>query len=132
MRMPQRSLRHCQKETQIEYFGATGPLMRAAGVETVVNSDELAIMGILEVARVFPKFVAAFRKLKAAAIERKPDAVILVDWPEFNLRLASSASPPRTQGDLLHQSAAMGVASASHQPNSSRRRSAAVDSSVRS
>lgn len=79
-----------QKKTQIKYFGATGPLMRAAGVETVVNSDELAIMGILEVARVFPKFVAAFRKLKAAAIARKPDAVILVDWPEFNLRLASS------------------------------------------
>ena len=79
-----------RKKTQIKYFGATGPLMRAAGVETVVNSDELAIMGILEVAQVFPKFVGAFRKLKAAAIERKPDAVILVDWPEFNLRLASS------------------------------------------
>ena len=40
------------KEPQIEYFGATGPLLRAAGVETVVNSDELAIMGILEVAQV--------------------------------------------------------------------------------
>src|SRR5687768_8285233 len=77
-----------QKKTQIKYFGATGPLMRAAGVETVVNSDELALMGILEVAQVFPKFVAAFRKLKQAAIERRPDAVILVDWPEFNLRLA--------------------------------------------
>jgi lipid-A-disaccharide synthase len=79
-----------KKSSQIEYFGATGPLMRAAGVETVVNSDELAIMGILEVAQVFPKFVAAFRTLKAAAIERQPDAVVLVDWPEFNLRLASS------------------------------------------
>src|SRR5687767_1790541 len=79
-----------KKSSQSEYFGATGPLMRAAGVETVVNSDELAIMGILEVARVFPKFVAAFRRLKAAAIQRAPDAVVLVDWPEFNLRLASS------------------------------------------
>jgi lipid-A-disaccharide synthase len=79
-----------KKSSQIEYFGATGPLMRAAGVETVVNSDELAIMGILEVAQVFPKFIAAFRKLKAAALERKPDAVVLVDWPEFNLRLASA------------------------------------------
>jgi lipid-A-disaccharide synthase len=78
------------KASEIEYFGATGPLMRTAGVETVVNSDELAIMGILEVAQVFPKFIAAFRKLKAAAIGRRPDAVVLVDWPEFNLRLASS------------------------------------------
>ena len=79
-----------RKKAQIECFGATGPLMRAAGVETVVNSDELAIMGILEVAQVFPKFIRAFRTLKAAAIHRSPDAVILVDWPEFNLRLATS------------------------------------------
>src|SRR5688572_24807704 len=78
------------QKAQIEYFGATGPLMRAEGVETVVNSDELAIMGILEVAQVFPKFIAAFRALKTAAIERAPDAVVLVDWPEFNLRLARS------------------------------------------
>src|SRR5688572_16539623 len=78
------------KDSQIEYFGATGPLMRAAGVDTVVNSDELAIMGILEVAQVLPKFINAFRTLKAAAIERSPDAVVLVDWPEFNLRLAAS------------------------------------------
>ena len=79
-----------KKNSQIECFGATGPLMRAQGVETVVNSDELAIMGILEVAQVLPRFIKAFRRLKAAAIERSPDAVVLVDWPEFNLRLATS------------------------------------------
>ncbi len=79
-----------QARADIEFFGATGPLMRDARVETIVNSDELAIMGIVEVGRVFRKFLRAFRKLKAAAIERAPDAVILVDWPEFNLRLAST------------------------------------------
>ncbi|HEV2884846.1 MAG TPA: lipid-A-disaccharide synthase [Pyrinomonadaceae bacterium] len=76
--------------TQLELFGATGPLMRAAGVSSVVNSDDLAIMGILEVTRVFRKFWRAFKRLKQAAIEEKPDAVILVDWPEFNLKLARS------------------------------------------
>ena len=79
-----------KKNSQIEYFGATGPLMRAQGVETIVNSDQLAILGILEVAQALPKFISAFRKLRAAAIERSPDAVVLVDWPEFNLRLATS------------------------------------------
>ena len=79
-----------QREKHLDFFGATGPLMRAAGVETIVDSDELAIMGILEVARVLPKFIEAFRKLKQAALQRKPDAVVLVDWPEFNLRLASA------------------------------------------
>ena len=79
-----------RERADFDLFGATGPLMRDAGVETVVNSDELAIMGIVEVGRAFSKFLKAFRQLKAAAIERAPDAVVLVDWPEFNLRLASS------------------------------------------
>ena len=77
-------------QTEFEIFGATGAAMRAAGVETIVNSDELAIMGIFEVGRVFPKFLRAFKRLKQAAIERRPCAVILVDWPEFNLRLAKA------------------------------------------
>ena len=79
-----------RERAELELFGATGLLMRDAGVETVVNSDELAILGIVEVGRAFPRFLKAFRQLKAAAIEREPDAVVLVDWPEFNLRLASA------------------------------------------
>lgn len=82
------ALHEAAPDVQLEFFGSTGRLMRAAGVETIVDSDNLAIMGILEVARVFPRFLRAFRQLKKAAIERRPDAVILVDWPEFNLRLA--------------------------------------------
>ncbi len=82
-------VRALRERGDFDCFGATGPLMRDEGVETVVNSDELAIMGIVEVGRVFPKFLSAFRRLKAAAIQRSPDAVVLVDWPEFNLRLAS-------------------------------------------
>jgi lipid-A-disaccharide synthase len=79
-----------KRESHVECFGATGPLMRAEGVDTVVDSDELAIMGILEVTQALPKFLKAFRELKQAAFERSPDAVILVDWPEFNLRLATA------------------------------------------
>ena len=73
-----------------EIFGATGPLLRATGVESIINTDELAILGILEVTRALPKFLGVFHKLKQTAIERAPDAVILVDWPEFNLRLATA------------------------------------------
>lgn len=72
----------------LEIFGATGPLLRAAGVESVIQSDDLSIMGIVEVGKVLPKFWNAYQTLKRAALERKPDAVILVDWPEFNFRLA--------------------------------------------
>jgi lipid-A-disaccharide synthase len=53
-----------------------------------VRSDDLAILGLVEIAGALPKFWRAYKSLKQAAIERKPDAVILVDWPDFNLKLA--------------------------------------------
>jgi lipid-A-disaccharide synthase len=53
-----------------------------------VDAREVAIMGALEVARALPKFLRVFRRLSEAANERRPRLVILIDWPEFNLRLA--------------------------------------------
>ena len=85
-----RALGEAAPEDDFDFFGATGVQMRESGVDSIVRSDELAIMGIFEVGRVFPKFWRAFCALRDAACERKPDAVILVDWPEFNLRLARS------------------------------------------
>ncbi len=83
-----RALRAAAPEIQFEFFGSTGAQMRAAGVDSVVHRDDLAILGLWEIARTLPKFCRAFGELKRAAAARKPDAVILVDWPDFNLRLA--------------------------------------------
>lgn len=85
-----RALREISPQTEFDFSGSTGAQMRAAGVESVIKADELAIMGIWEVGRALPKFWHAFSELKRAAAQRKPDAAILVDWPEFNLRLARS------------------------------------------
>src|SRR2546426_5735264 len=73
---------------RFEFFGAGGDEMRQAGVETLVDAREVAIMGALEVARALPNFLRVFRRLSDAANERRPRLVILIDWPEFNLRLA--------------------------------------------
>jgi lipid-A-disaccharide synthase len=62
--------------------------MRDAGVDSAVKADELAILGLWEVGRALPKFWRAFSELKRVTEEKKPAAAILVDWPEFNLRLA--------------------------------------------
>jgi len=82
------ALRNVQPQTHFDFFGATGPLLRAAGVAPVVHSDDLAILGLAEIGRALPKFWQAYKLLKQAALERKPEAVILVDWPDFNLKLA--------------------------------------------
>ena len=83
-----RALREGAPQADFEFFGSTGAQMRAAGVESIVRADDLAILGLLEVAGALPKFWRAYRHLKSAAMKRRPDAVILVDWPDFNLRLA--------------------------------------------
>lgn len=82
------ALRAQRPDLSFEFFGAGGDEMRAAGVETLVDAREVAIMGALEVARALPKFLRVFRRLREAARARKPQLVILIDWPEFNLRLA--------------------------------------------
>jgi lipid-A-disaccharide synthase len=82
------ALRAAAPAIQFEFFGATGPLMRAAGVESIVHTDELSILGLVEIGSALPKFWRAFKLLKQAALENKPDAVVLVDWPDFNLKLA--------------------------------------------
>src|SRR5437870_13667203 len=82
------AFRKAASQTHFEFFGATGAQMREAGVDSVVRSDELSILGLWEIARALPRFWRAFQELKRAARERKPDAVILIDWPDFNLRLA--------------------------------------------
>ena len=71
-----------------EFFGATGREMRAAGVESIVATDDLAITGLMEIGGALKQFWRAYRALKRAGVERSPDALILVDWPDFNLRLA--------------------------------------------
>jgi lipid-A-disaccharide synthase len=70
------------------FFGCTGPRLRAAGVETVVDAADLAVVGLLEVVRHIPRIYGEYRKLLAAARERRPDVAILTDSPDFHLRAA--------------------------------------------
>lgn len=83
-----RSLRQLYPEMEFEFFGAGGDEMRAAGVETLVDAGEVAIIGIPEIARAFGRLYRAYRRLLKAARERRPSAIVLIDWPDFNMRLA--------------------------------------------
>jgi lipid-A-disaccharide synthase len=74
------------------FFGSAGKKMREAGVDPVVRADNLSIVGLPEIGRALPMFLKIFSKLKHAARERDPDLVVLVDFPDFNLKLAKSLS----------------------------------------
>lgn len=70
------------------FFGCAGPKMIAAGVDPVIHSSSLAVVGLVEVVRHIPGIYREFRKLIHAARERRPQLAILTDSPDFNLRLA--------------------------------------------
>ncbi|HXK05961.1 MAG TPA: lipid-A-disaccharide synthase [Verrucomicrobiae bacterium] len=71
-----------------DFFGCTGPRLRAAGVRTVVDSASLAVVGLIEVAGHIPRIYREYRKLLSAAGEIRPDLAILTDSPDFHLRVA--------------------------------------------
>jgi lipid-A-disaccharide synthase len=72
----------------LEFFGCTGPKLRAAGVRTVVDAADLAVVGLVEVVSHIPRIYGEFRKLMAAAEAERPDLAILTDSPDFHLRAA--------------------------------------------
>jgi lipid-A-disaccharide synthase len=70
------------------FFGMGGEKMRASGAELLVHANEVAVVGLVEVVRHLPDIRRRFKHLVAEAGRRKPDAAILIDFPDFNLRLA--------------------------------------------
>jgi lipid-A-disaccharide synthase len=72
----------------LEFFGVGGDRMRTAGCDTVVDSRDLAVVGISEILSHLPKIWGLFRKLIAEADKRRPDLAIVIDSPAFNWRVA--------------------------------------------
>ena len=71
-----------------EFFGCGGDRMRAAGCQTLVDARQLAMVGIVEVLPGLPRAWRALQLLKNSVKKEPPDLAILVDFPDFNLRLA--------------------------------------------
>ncbi len=62
--------------------------MRKAGVEILVDSTELAVVGLVEVLKQLRTFLHVFKSLREQAERERPDCVVLIDYPGFNLRFA--------------------------------------------
>lgn len=72
----------------VRFFGMGGARMAAEGLETVVRSEDVAVMGLTEVIRHLPRIYGEFQKLKRAIRIRRPAVAVLIDSPEIHLRLA--------------------------------------------
>ena len=74
----------------VEVFGCGGNKMRAAGLQALVDANDLAMVGLLEVVPGLPRAWKALRRLKRSILARPPDLAVLIDFPDFNLRLAKT------------------------------------------
>lgn len=77
-------------EPDSKFYGASGPKMNELGVEPLFDIASWAVTGVLPVALAVPAFLKRLRQIVKLADERKPDVVLLIDFPEFNLKLAKS------------------------------------------
>jgi lipid-A-disaccharide synthase len=72
----------------VEFFGLGGQRMEALGFRRIVRAEDVAVMGITEIIRHIPRIYGEYRKLKASIAAERPDAAILIDFPDVNLSLA--------------------------------------------
>ncbi|MFZ0312766.1 MAG: lipid-A-disaccharide synthase [Candidatus Korobacteraceae bacterium] len=88
MKALRRQISRGSPDGSIEFFGVGGEQMRAAGCDLLVDAREIAEVGIVEVIKHIPTIYRRFRQVVREAQRRRPDAAVLIDFPDFNLRLA--------------------------------------------
>ena len=78
---------------EVEFLGVGGPSMRAAGLTPLADASALGVTGLLEVLGRLASIWSAYRSAGAVLREAgsRPDLAILIDYPDFNLRLAAVA-----------------------------------------
>ncbi len=79
------------QHARLDVFGVGGPALRASGMQTVVDSAAIAGMGLFEAADKLTALVRTYRTLTRILRTCPPDLLVLIDFPEFNLRLAKVA-----------------------------------------
>jgi lipid-A-disaccharide synthase len=75
------------RHPQVEFRGIGGPGMIAEGIDTRFPLETLSVMGLVEVLKHLPELIRVRRALRADALAWKPDVVIGIDAPDFNLGL---------------------------------------------
>ena len=76
------------RNEEVELSGMGGKAMIASGIPVKVDSTELGVMGVVEVAKLLFKFIAIYIQLVKAAKKERPETVVLIDYPGFNLLYA--------------------------------------------
>jgi lipid-A-disaccharide synthase len=80
-------------DAHLNFYGVAGPRMQKAGCTLLRPTSDLAVMGLAEVVRHLPRIWGVYRDIRRAlkSEDQRPDVVVLIDSPDFNLRIAKLA-----------------------------------------
>jgi lipid-A-disaccharide synthase len=76
----------------VRFSGIGGPAMEKAGVELIFRAEKLALVGISEVLPKLGTILSALRGIKKHLKQKRPDLLVLIDFPDFNFRVMKAAS----------------------------------------
>ncbi len=86
----------------LKISGVGGPKMRSAGMDCILPMEEFQVMGFIDVFRALPKLYRQFYFIAGEIQRLNPKAVITIDYPGFNLRMAKHLRKKRFKGKLVH------------------------------
>jgi len=75
----------------LNFYGIGGNRLREEGVELLANASDMAVVGLTEVVSKLGSILKIMGMMKRSLDERRPDLVILIDYPDFNIPLAKAA-----------------------------------------
>ena len=84
------ALKQCDPDAQIRFYGGD-QMEAAAGTAPLTHYRDMAYMGFIEVAKHLPTILGFLGAARRAIDEWQPDAVVLIDYPSFNLKVAKHA-----------------------------------------
>ena len=97
-----------QIDSNIDMFGMGGTLMEQAGVRIVYDIKNLGVIGIVEIIKSLPKFFKLRTYLKRVMLKEKPDVLVCIDYPGFNMKLAEVAHEFRNSCIVLYSAYNLG------------------------
>lgn len=78
-------------DSDLKFYGLGGENLRNAGIDLLFDLEHQGLFGFLEIVSSLRSTIGIYRSLKASLTRDRPSAVVLIDYPDFNLRLAKSA-----------------------------------------
>lgn len=78
-------------DPDLKFYGLGGENLRKAGIDLLFDLEHQGLFGFLEIVSSLRSTIGIYRSLKASLTRDRPSAVVLIDYPDFNLRLAKSA-----------------------------------------